>query len=45
MYWRIVELVVEDCSPPVLDSVFDCCDDKNDDQRDCRETWVLDAKD
>lgn len=41
---RIVELVVENGSPVVFDSVFDSGDCDNEDQRDRIQAWVYTAE-
>lgn len=45
MNGRIVEFVIEDCTTPILNSIFDCSDDDNDNQRNSRQTRVFRAED
>jgi len=38
--WCVIEFVVQDCSSPIFDSIFDSGNDNNDNQRRSRKTWV-----
>lgn len=41
----VVKLVVENSSPPILNSIFDCCDEDNDDQRYGTQARISGAED
>jgi hypothetical protein len=33
MYWGVVEFIIQDGPPPILDSILDRCDNQDENQR------------
>jgi hypothetical protein len=44
VHWRIIELIIENCSSEIFDSILDGCNYDNSNKRDGSETRILDSE-
>ena len=45
MNWRVVELVIKHSPSPILERIFDCGDQKNEEKRYRVQPWIGSTKD